>query len=482
MGACHSKDKNKKEGDVIKANDPNKKEDDKKTKDKEEENKDENKKNEEEKNENENENDKDKDKEKKEEEEKKKEKENDSDSSSDDDSPKPKFEEINVKYILKGEEKYSKKYSTLVRIATLFDILYEKENKYSDYDLLTSEMVSLKSHLNDRICKVFPDNEEIELNLFYMGLEISDDIIKDKENTTTLIGTLLFDISDNLGLVLYNKYNKNITCTLLKDEENNLKDLNVFSQLSSFCNGGNMLYISGGEAKNSLSESPFLNDFYCINLLDLKKSHKLPNLNEPRAWHSMIYIPPKYIFIVSGTTNTVELFNAEKNEILVDSMLNEKRCESTLICINNAILFAFCGFVIGDSFLSTIEKCNLRQSKRLWTYVSYQTIDNIIFEECYYVASYFSETSIILFGNSESQKKSFQNIMFDLEDEDNPTISLFQSEIKISDVCPEKYFHSISGGCSLLFPLISGEVAMYKIDENLKLSREEYPGILDQIS
>ena len=343
-------------------------------------------------------------------------------------------------------------------------------------------MVSLKSHLNDRICKVFPDKEEIELNLFYMGLEISDDILKDKENSTTIIGTLLFDISDNLGLVLYNKYTKNITCSILNNEENDLKDLNAFSQLSSFCNGGNMLYISGGEAKNSLSESPFLNDFYCINLLDLKKSHKLPNLNEARAWHSMIYIPPKYIFIVSGTTNTVELFNTEKNEILIDSMLNEKRCESTLICINNAILFAFCGFVIGDSFLSTIEKCNLRHSKRLWTYVSYQTIDNIIFEECYYVASHFSETSIILFGNSESQKKSFQNIMFDLEDEDNPTISLFQSEIKISDVCPEKCFHSISEGCSLLFPLISGEVVMYKIDENSKLSKEEYPGILDQIS
>jgi len=475
MGACHSsKDKNKKEGDVIKANDPNKKDDDKKTQEKDEEKKEEDKNNDKENNDDKKSNK--NDNEKKEED---KDNEKDSDSSSDKDSPKPQFEEINVIYILKGEEKYSKKYSTLVRIATLFDILYEKENKYSDFDLLTSEMVSLKSHLNDRICKIFPDKDSIELNLFYMGLEISDDVLKDSEISTTIIATPLFDISDNLGFVLYNKYSKKLSCTILNNDEN--KDLNVFTQLSSFCNGNNMLYISGGEAKNSVSESPFLNDFYCINLLDIKKSHKLPNLNEARALHSMIFIPPKFVFIVSGTTNSVELFNTEKNEIQIDSMLNEKRCEPTLICLNNAMLFAFCGFVIGDSFLSTIEKCNLRNSRRLWTYVNYQTLDNVIFEECYYVASYFSESSIILFGSDESQKKNFQNIMFDLEDEENPTISLYQSEIKITDVCPEKYFHSISGGCSLMFPLISGEVIMYKIDENAKLSKEEYPDILEEI-
>ena len=54
-------------------------------------------------------------------------------------------------------------------------------------------------------------------------------------------------------------------------------------------------------------------------MLDLSniKDHNLQcrqliDLIEPRIWHSMIYIPPKYIFIVGGTNSkSVELFPLE---------------------------------------------------------------------------------------------------------------------------------------------------------------------------
>ena len=50
-------------------------------------------------------------------------------------------------------------------------------------------------------------------------------------------------------------------------------------------------------------------------------------------WHSMILIPKKYVFIVSGTNNkSVELFDIEKNEIKIDSYLNEAHCECSLTC------------------------------------------------------------------------------------------------------------------------------------------------------
>ncbi len=45
----------------------------------------------------------------------------------------------------------------------------------------------------------------------------------------------------------------------------------------------------------------------------------------------MIFIPKKYIFIVSGRNNkSVELFDIEKNEIKIDSYLNEARSECSL--------------------------------------------------------------------------------------------------------------------------------------------------------
>ena len=45
----------------------------------------------------------------------------------------------------------------------------------------------------------------------------------------------------------------------------------------------------------------------------------------------MIFISKKYVFIVSGTNNkSVELFDIEKNEIKIDSYLNEARSECSL--------------------------------------------------------------------------------------------------------------------------------------------------------
>ena len=57
----------------------------------------------------------------------------------------------------------------------------------------------------------------------------------------------------------------------------------------------------------------------------------MSNLNETRKWHSMIFILKKYVFIVSGMNNkSVELFEIEKNEIKIDSYLNEAHCECSL--------------------------------------------------------------------------------------------------------------------------------------------------------
>ena len=59
----------------------------------------------------------------------------------------------------------------------------------------------------------------------------------------------------------------------------------------------------------------------------------MTNLNKSRMWHSMIFISKKYVFIVSGMNNkSVELFEIEKNEIKIDSYLNEALNECSLAC------------------------------------------------------------------------------------------------------------------------------------------------------
>ena len=106
------------------------------------------------------------------------------------------------------------------------------------------------------------------------------------------------------------------------------------------------------------------NDFFYIDLTNLNENKieikELPNLNESRTWHSMIYIPDKYIFIVGGSnTKSVEIYNMESNTIKKDSELMEFRSECTLCLVNNSHLYAFCGFLIHQEFVTTIERCNL---------------------------------------------------------------------------------------------------------------------------
>ena len=61
----------------------------------------------------------------------------------------------------------------------------------------------------------------------------------------------------------------------------------------------------------------------------------------------MIFISKKYVFIVSGTNNkSVELFDLEKNEIKIDSYLNEAPSECSLTLVNNLYLYVFCGFLL----------------------------------------------------------------------------------------------------------------------------------------
>ena len=61
----------------------------------------------------------------------------------------------------------------------------------------------------------------------------------------------------------------------------------------------------------------------------------------------MIFIPKKYVFIVSGINNkSIELFDLEKNEIKIDSYLNEALRECSLTLVNILYLYAFCGFLL----------------------------------------------------------------------------------------------------------------------------------------
>ena len=381
--------------------------------------------------------------------------------------------DIMISYLNNGKTEFQEVFKTNENISSLFDMLLMKKSKYAQYDLITNEELSLSSKLNEKIGTIFPNTENAEVKMVYMGLDLSDDTKAFYEKYNREIGIPLFNLSEGFNLLIFHKQSKNFTTEVLNNNK-----LSKFNNLSSICNGKSVLYLSGGENHN---KSKSIDLFISIDLLNPKSINELPKLSIARSRHSMIFIPKRYIFIVGGGTNEVELYNIEKNSIVIDSKMNEIRNECTLFIMNNTTLYAFCGVSPDGSFLSTVERCNLKQKDRTWSYVNYTTADNTLFEECFYVGSFFSETSLLLFSASEDEKNEFSNILFDLEDEENPTLNYYESGGRIIDTIPEKVFHPIDQSTSIMIPLIKNVCKYYKINDDLKLKSEFCPDILKTI-
>jgi len=397
-------------------------------------------------------------------------------SSKEDKEEKEDYPDIIISYLSNGKTEFEQTFKTKDNVSNLFDILLEKKSKYAEYDLIVNDKISLLTKLNEKIGSIFPQTEKGEVKMKYLGLDISDDVKSDYESSHEVIGTPLFNLGENFGVIIYSVRDNNLKAEIIKN-----KKLAKFSQLSSICNMKNLLFISGGdEKKNNTGNTKPINLFCSIDLLNTSKIEELPSLNAPRCFHSMIYIPKKYIFIVGGGTLDVELYDVKKKEISFDSKMNEMRNESTLFVMNNTFLYAFCGISPDGSFLTTVEKCNLRQNERSWSFVNYSTADNTLFEECYYIGHFFSDTSLILFASNEGDKNEFSNILFDLEDEENPTISYYEAD-RIFDVVPEKIFHQIGDNNAVMLPLISSEAKVYKIDEAVKLNVEKFPDAMKDV-
>jgi hypothetical protein len=383
---------------------------------------------------------------------------------------------IEFTFVENGEIKHVVSLSTLNIIQSIFDEIKQKVNKYAEYDIVMSNNQSLLSCLNDKIYKVFPNESEHELTLLYLGLNIADNVIKAYETNISIIATPLLDIGDKIALVYYNKFTQQVSHCVLDNES-----LSIFTHISAYCNGNNMLFISGGET----TSSNYHNAFYAIDLFNSDKTEQLPNLNEARGWHSMLYVPNSFVFIVGGTSKAVEVYDIDKGTIVCDSEINELRRETTLCLVNNALLYCFGGFVFEDEcFSTTVERCNLRESKRKWVYVNYIQNDNSFFDECYYLASYYTNDAIVLFKVVESDsgnESECGGIVFDFENEDKPIINSFNNTDVVTGIFNEKFVIPIANNCKVVFPMITDKVVLYTCESNCQIKEKVYSNILNEL-
>ena len=353
----------------------------------------------------------------------------------------------------------------------IFNELNIEKNR--DYDLLDKNGEKLNDKLDLKVKDIFHGESPIELSVKYKGLEIPKDIKQAYINDSKLIGSLILDNPEYFGLVTLETDTLKTNQVKFNLEANDY--LKKFNSFSAFCNGNKKIYLSGGETSTDPANSTTFADFIEIDLEQNDPNNlvyrNLPNLNEARTWHSMIFIPKKYVFIVSGTNiKSVELFDTEKNEIKIDSYLNEARSECTLALVNDLYLYAFCGFLLHQTFVNTIERCNLGRENRKWEIVNYKLENGIQFNPSFFAVGYLND-DILLFGGNENEEDKNKNYLL----KNGEILEEFYNNENIVGVYREKLFHPINNETSALIPLLSNNVEVcYLKNSNKTVTKEIY--------
>ena len=387
-------------------------------------------------------------------------------------------------------------------IKDLYTIL--KINVNSEYDIkLKDDQIITNININKKIIDIlYPYIKDthnfqniINLSLIYKGLQIPDNIIESYIEKNPFIGSPIFDNPDYFSIIIFKTKNKELKIFNYEQKTCEFPLLSKFNSFTAYCNANGYLYISGGENEQSEDFEKSVveyNDFFCIDLnqlyLNINKYNnndnlsdndniltnnltnineknelnikQLPNLLEPRTWHSMIFVPEKYIFIVGGSTKSVELYDIEENTLTKDSELNEMRNECTLCMVNNSYLYAFCGFLLHQTFNCTIEKCNLRKNIRNWEYRVFKMDNNIQFFPSFFCASYYKNEDIILVGGNDSMEEKNKSYIVKIGNNENS----FDEIIEFNNYGEEKYgvfrdklFTPIDNNYAINIPLIYGD-------------------------
>ena len=332
-----------------------------------------------------------------------------------------------------------------------------------------------------KLKEIFTGTPEQKVNLKYLGLDIPINIRKEYYKTE-FIGAPRYEVEPTLQIVYYNKINSSLNLYIV----NNNDEFKTFNNyFSSYCNGLDTVYLSGGEkiiekkeADKVYTETIGLDLFYA---LDLKTGipKKLTNLITPRFWHSMIYIPNKYVFIVGGAnTKTVELFDITTDKITIDSEMNELRGETSLCYINESYLYAFCGFKYQHNYLKTVERCNLRAKKRTWELIEISGLEMSYIS--FFTTGFYTEVlngenhdSILFLGGNDTNGsgKCLNERVYKFK---NDRVELGEN-FSVNGLFPEKFFIPLDEDNSALIPHAAGDtVKVLLLKSNGKVNCLEF--------
>ena len=384
--------------------------------------------------------------------------------------PKPK-KNYTIKFI--NEEKNDEFNDTIDGDITLNQILINMRTRNnSDFILEFNNGARIgpdkKEENFDKIIEEIYNNNEpeiVKMKYIYKGLDITENAIQSYIENNTIIGNAILDNTETFGIITYDTNNKSLNSFSYKRSE--YPELTYLTIFTAYCNAKNCLYFSGGEKEMSYENeeiSEKYDEFFCLDLTELKNNenqlilNQIGKLNDPRTWHSMIYVPNKYIFIVGGSnTKLVELYDIEQKKLTKDSELNEIRCECTLCLVNNMYLYAFCGFIPQKDYNNSIERCNLFKENRSWEKIDTIERCKIKFNPSFFAISYYQKNDLILIGGNDQGEAERADYIYKIAKEENEKDEIEEYKFDLQDkvsIFKDKLFVPTMDNKAINIPLI----------------------------
>ena len=358
-----------------------------------------------------------------------------------------------------------------------------KLKKNSDYIIEFDNKLTIGADKKDEkfeniLNELFNNNIPEVINMKYTqkGLDIPENVVQAYRENTKIIGSAILDNPETFGIITYENNTRELNPYYYQRSE--YPELNTLNSFTAYCNAKNCLYFSGGEKEQPYEKEdnslPY-DEFICIDLTELSTNknklviNKLNNLINPRTWHSMIFVPNKYIFIVGGSnTKSVELYNIDEKKLTEDSELNEIRCECTLCLVNNTYLYAFYGFLLHQDYNNSIERCNLLKEERKWENIN--VIENcaVKFKPSFFAISYFLNDNLLLIGGNDTGEDERNDYIYKFGKEENQKdeIKDYKFELKENlNIFKDKLFMPLENNKAVNIPLIiGGEIKVIILD------------------
>lgn len=237
----------------------------------------------------------------------------------------------------------------------------------------------------------------------------------DKLNVITHVDIPIMTIKENSNIVYLYNASENSTNQIEVTFPSGISDKNKnsFFWNSRVCQLKNHLYITGGhDDYNNGVKNCFM--FDSSSPSPKHYINEVKNMNWSHWGHCVIYVPPKFIFVISGSyTKKCEFYDLHKKAWSNISEINTWRMDSTPFLYNGVYLYIFGGWNNSvkskDPFVDKIERIklfspineNLVMTTNKWESVKISSNTNLIKKTCMGLIK-TAENKILLLGGDTS--------------------------------------------------------------------------------